>query len=228
MASPPSFVFDAGALARVYASDVSTTNLRSIFTSYSGRIFAPDIAAAEVTSAWLAFVRASAAADPRAINWNTYLALMATFQNDVTSQRIQLLDMQPMLPSVLEVVEDATALNLECGGHYPTLHAHDAHYLALAKYLAAQGRVVLVTNDRAVWLNAQAFGIEAFHGNTCDRGGLRLDVGMPLTVFPDGPVGCKPCSHAKCPSKFTPNFNAWGIGSGIPDTQPEILKRASV
>ena len=220
------FVFDAGALARVYATDISTRTLRTIRQSHPSRIVAPDLAAIEVTSAWLHFVR-QAPQDPRSINWATYQALSDAFAGDVLSGEVVLVNMEPLLPRVRAVIEDLGALK-EAGAPYPVIHAHDAYYLTLAERMSQSQRTVLVTNDRALWINAHVMGVEAFHGSTCDRGELRLDVGMPGVYFPHGRPSCQPCRHTTCPSGFSIDESQWSLGTGAPETEAEIKNRSSL
>src|SRR5207253_8522278 len=110
-------------------------------------------------------------------------------------------------------------LHLEGRSAVPILHTHDAYYVALAEALHRDSgqRVVVVTNDARVWRGARALGVEAFHGNTCDLGRGRLNVGSPGYDFVDG-LDCRPCSRLTCPSGFVVDLAALprNLGSGVP------------
>jgi hypothetical protein len=196
----PAFVFDAGALARVYVEDVSTRNLRAIVAAFPGAIYAPSFAAAEISAAWLQFVRAGRGGDGERIT-----------ADELTE-------------TVLELLERNVRRHQE-DGQFPVLHAHDAYYLALARWLREEEdrRPILVTLDRQPWIVARAFGIEAFHANTCDLGRGERNVGLPGHSFPSG-ANCSPCRLDGCPSRFEVDLGLLptDLDSGWPRTGREL------
>jgi hypothetical protein len=214
----PALVFDAGALARVYAADVSTRSLRALRHACPGSIFAPSLAAGEIVSAWLQFVRAGRGGDGARISWEDYELLVARFLADVHAGAVQLVAAEEFSVPVMQLLEENVRLHLG-DGSLPVLRAHDAYYLALARWLRDEEhrRAILVTLDRQPWLVAKAFGVEAFHANTCDLGRGVLNVGLPGHHFADG-ANCSPCQLAGCPSGFHLDLKRLpaDLGSGWP------------
>jgi hypothetical protein len=110
------------------------------------------------------------------------------------------------------------------------LRAHDACYLALAQWLREEEgrRSILVTLDRQPWVVARAFGIEAFHANTCDLGRGERNVGLPGHSFPSG-ANCSPCRLSTCPSCFEVDLVGLpeDLDSGWPRTGRDLAEEAA-
>lgn len=197
--------------------DIASRNVRSIFREFSGFVHVPSLVHAEVTAAWLQAVR------ERRLTWAEYQTYLTDFHADLDDGFLQLWRDDDLLPGVLSVQERVTRLHLE-GHGVPILHTHDAYYVALAETLRRDTgqRVILVTNDARVWRCARALDVEVFHGNTCDLGRQRLNVGSPGQDFPDG-ANCRPCSHLTCPSHFAVDLATLprDLGSGVPRSQRE-------
>ena len=167
----------------------------------------------EVTAAWLQAVREAN------LSWAQYRSCLRAFTADINAGVLQLWRDDDLLQGVISVQERVTQMHMANQEQVPILHTHDAYYVALAETLRRDtgDRVILVTNDARVWRCALALGLEVFHGNTCDLGRQRLNVGSPGQDYPDG-ADCRPCSHLTCPSGFTVDFEAlpWNLGSGVP------------
>jgi hypothetical protein len=210
-------VCDAGALARIYAEDVSTRSLRSIRSAFPGAIYAPSFAATEIASAWLQFIRAGRGGDGERLSWDNYEDLMDRFRADEDAGLVQLVAADEFSSLALRLLEENVRRHLE-DVNLPVLKAHDAYYIALAQWLRDDGlRPILVTLDRQPWVVAKAFGIEAFHANTCDLGRGLLSVGLPGRSFPSG-ANCSPCQLSGCPSRFQLDLQRLpeDLGSGTP------------
>lgn len=211
-------MFDAGALARVYIKDIGSTNLRAIFDQFGGAIHAPSLAAAEITSAWLAKV-------PTELSWDAYEGYLNQFTADASEpeQRIQLWSIDELLLGALQVIREAAELNL--AKRAPRIGAHDAYYVSLVRWLADRGaRTILVTNDRQLWMVARELGHEVFHGNTCDLGAInQRNVGLVGAHFPENKA-CQPCALQTCSSTFVVDLMALppNLDSGTPRTKSEI------
>jgi hypothetical protein len=217
-------VFDAGALARIYVEDVSTRNLRAIVSAFPGAVYAPSFAAGEIAAAWLQFVRAGRGGDGERITWDDYNALMDHFRADVQGGVVQLLTADELTGTVLDLLEENVRRHQQ-DAQLPVLRAHDAYYLALARWLLEDEdrRAILVTLDRQLWVVARALGIEAFHANTCDLGTGERNVGLPGRSFPSG-VNCSPCSLGGCPSRFQVDLERLPVDldSGRPRTGRDL------
>lgn len=209
-------------MARVYLPDIATRNVRPILKTFPGFVHAPELIHAEATAAWLQAVREGR------VRWDEYEALLDQFVGDIASGRLVLWRDDGLLPAVLSVQERVTRMHMEDPYNMPILHTHDAYYVALAEVLRRDTgeRVILVTNDARVWRCGQVLGLEVFHGNTCDLGRQRLNVGAPGQDFPEG-ANCSPCSHLTCPSGFTMDLAAIlpHLGSGTPRSQRERAAR---
>jgi hypothetical protein len=149
---------------------------------------------------------------------------MSRFRADVEQGAVQLLTTDELTETVLELLEQNVRRHQE-DGQLPVLHAHDAYYLALARWLREEEdrRPILVTLDRQPWVVARAFGIEAFHANTCDLGRGERNVGLPGHSFPSG-VNCSPCRLDGCPSRFEVDLRLLpaDLDSGLPRTGREL------
>ena len=192
--------------------------------AFPGAIYAPGFAAGEIASAWLQFVRAGRGGDGARITWDDYHALMSRFRADVEQGVVQLLTADELTEAVLELLEQNVSRHLD-DGQLPVLRAHDAYYLALARWLREeQGRrPILVTLDRQPWVVARVFGVEAFHANTCDLGRGERAVGLPGRSFPHG-ANCSPCRLDACPSRFQVDLARLpaDLDSGTPRTGREL------
>jgi hypothetical protein len=150
---------------------------------------------------------------------------VAQFQDVVSGDmpHVHLWTVDEITELTLALIREAGQLNES--GQVPRMGAHDAYYVALARWLRDEEgyRTVFVTNDRQPWLVAQALGLEAFHGNTCDLGIGKLNVGIVGVNFPEN-RGCQPCSLATCPSRFEIDLVKLpqNLGSGTPRTKGEI------
>lgn len=211
----PTLVFDAGALSRIYARDISTPNLRLLFNAVA-LIHAPVFVRTEIASTWSNFVRIPAI-DARVIDLATYDALIQRFDADVAGYRVSLWNTDDLADTVRWALRVNLLAHLS-NRAVPILHAGDAHYLALALNLSRAGaeRVVLVTNDRPLWKAARHFGLEVYLGTTCDRGTPgSLHIGDEGKMFPPHPR-CQPCRHVGCPSVVRPDFTLENFGSVTP------------
>jgi len=173
-------------------------------------------------------VRAGRGGDHERISWEDYSDLISRFRTDVDAGLVQLLTIDSLVEPALVLLEENVRRHVE-DANMPVLKAHDAYYIALAQWLRdGEGlRPIVVTLDRQPWVVARAFGIEAFHANTCDLGRGVLSVGMPGRSFPAG-ANCSPCQLPGCPSRFQIDLRGLpeDLGSGRPRSGRELESEA--
>jgi hypothetical protein len=176
----------------------------------------------------LQFLRAGRSGDGERITWDVYQRLMRRFRNDIDAGFVQLFTADELTEPVIDLLEENVRRQVE-DVNLPVLHAHDAYYIALARWLRDDGlRSILVTLDRQPWVVARALGVEAFHANTCDLGRGVLSVGLPGRSFPRG-ANCSPCQLTGCPSRFQVDMQRLpeNLGSGHPRSGRELEAEVS-
>lgn len=205
------FVADACAIARIYANDIGTKNMRQIYHYPNSRLLTPFFAPVEALSALLSMLNGGFIDEP------TYQAARGAMLADFAQRRISTFH---ITVADLKVAQQFLEKHKRLPGR-GGLGGADALYFALAMRLNKQlkdrgDRVILITSDgplyRAV-LDEQ--DVEVFHFWTCGLGCGHTDF-IPIKGAPRPPkppnqcpvclTTCPVCRVDVCPSNYVVAF----------------------
>ena len=205
------FVTDACAIARIYANDIGTSNMRQIYRYLNSRIMVPNIAYAEAISALLSLWNGGT------IDETEYRTAKMALDADIANNIIR----------TFRVSSFQLQLGISFLEKYKHLPGHgglggaDSLYFAFAKHLSERlsphgNRVILVTSDGPLYNATLAEpDVEVFHFWTCDLGcGHTTFIptkGAPQPPKPPNqcPVCLKTCPICRvdvCPSSYIVRF----------------------
>lgn len=205
------FVTDACAIARIYANDIGTKNMRQIYRYPDSRFLAPFFAPVEALSALLSMLNGGF------IDELTYQAARGAMFADLARRRISTFH---ITVSDLKVAQQFLEKHKRLSGR-GGLSGADALYFALAVRLSRQlkhrgDRVILVTSDGPLYRAAlDEPDIEVFHFWTCDLGcghtAFIPTKGAPRPPKPPNQCSvclktCPICRVDVCPSNYVVVF----------------------